>query len=620
MNTLDVQQQAAVDHQEGPVRVKAGPGAGKSACLTQRIVRLIKSGVPQSQILAVTFSKAAANEMLERVAKLLNVKPSAVKARISTIHSLGYNIFMRHKSLVGYKGPHAVSDGRCYGLLRKLLKTPHTPYEGIPFAVARAHISAAKKMDLSPADLAKRPNSDARLVRLYADFEKEKRELGLVSFDDMIFCSWRILRDHADIRERYQKDFKWVLCDEHHDVNEVQQKMISALTAPENNIWIVFDFYQSIFGFQGADPTICRDFDKRYPSCKTILLGKNYRSRPAIVALYKKLIAQDPEADMEFINSIQAVREQGDRPEPVFQRFMYDFLESDYVAARIGEIRAKEKDASIAVLYRTNKQSRAVEESLRAAKITYVVRGSSSFFRLKEVKGAIAFLKFVENTADNAALEEIIMSPNRVAYGLGKTFLDALKVKAGKGPMLDILAHGGFDGTRFESKARNAWGTLMRILTRCNSAGQFGRDVGYQLEAIYESAGLVREDSDEAHIDNSPAENLKELLRAARRFQTRKEFLSYACSFSGESSVSNAIELMSIHRSKGLEYDHIFLVGCDQDTLPHKFCADIEEERRLCYVGVSRARETLHILSHDRPSEFFDSWPVEANLLEQVNK
>lgn len=894
---LDQQQLEAVTAGTGPFEVVAAAGSGKTRCLTERIVHLIEQGEPQSSIVAVTFTKAAAQEMLGRVAKRLDVPAEVLKVKICTLHSLGLSILFQNSKALGYRNQITVSDARCAGVLRHLLRDRNKSYQGMDYALARAYIAAAKRADLAPADLAD-ATRDRRLVQCYADFERAKLEESLVQFDDMVFKAWRLIRDNVEVREKYQKKFRWVLVDECHDTDLVQLRLCMALAAPEHNIWIVDDIRQcqppgtmvevfvdknhgghckavsaqvpivnltetdrviswtqhdqrcyksgraikicrrqytgpllkisqgdhdtlvtpqhkfwaqfndrakkglccvylmfkeglgfrvgwctvwykglhlgqrarietadaawilktfnerkwasayesvvackygipqvmfhdvkathlydrevldyifgavnsldggrrclkdhgklethpfwsplknrdeenkghfhgyfrvaaanlipdimdlptrksfckasitsissshyngdvysldvehdhtyiadgiptcnSIYSFRGAQPELCQKFTEEfYPGAKQIFVCRNYRSRPAIIELFKEVIEASPFATQEFLDAVQPTREQGDRPAPKFVRFLNDLQEAEYVAQEIKSIRAAEPQATIAVLYRMNRQSRMIEETLLHEKITYVVRGAASFFRLKEVQAALAFLAFIEDHDDDNAVKEIMLASCPASFGLGKNATDALALQSEH--WFGALLRYPFQRTQIANAAARLYNTLDMLLDSCNDT----MPVDKQLVCIYNRTGLLRED-DAAEVsgDNDRSENLRELLRAAAAFGSRKEFLAYAKSFSGATNASGAVELLTIHRAKGLQYQHVFLVGADDEVLPHKYAVDPEEERRLAYVAVSRAEEQVYVLSNTLPSGFFKRWPADVKLLEAEN-
>jgi DNA helicase II / ATP-dependent DNA helicase PcrA len=613
MIDLDRQQLEAIQVGAGPAMVVAAAGSGKTSCLTERIAFLVEGGVDPSTILAVTFTTAAAEEMRVRVAERLGLAPRDLKSKICTLHSLGFGILAQWGARLGYKTSYMqASNSRAFAILRACLREPNQPYSNMDARVARAYIAAAKRKDVAPGELVE-GLTDPRLTKLYIAYEKEKVRQNVIEFDDMTFKAWRLLRDNEGILERYRSRYRWILEDEAHDQDLVQLRILMAIAAPRNNLWLVEDVCQSIYSFRGANPELCIQFPNMLPGCKVIHVGHNYRSRPTVVALMKEVIAASPYADEAFMNSIVATRPQDGVSDAVFVRFINDLDEARYVADEIVRLKYSHPKASFAVIYRMNRQSRLVEEELFAAGLDYVVRGAASFFRLPEVESAIAFLEFVEDPENNDAIERLATSVCPACRGLGPAFVKELMTLPLSHYEHNLIEH-QFKRPQTTNAARRLLKVLSEILDACSTLDSLEQ----QLKQIYALTGLVtEEEDDEAELrgDNDRVENLKELLRAVKRFGSRASFLTYVKSFRTGGIASGAVELLSGHRSKGLQYDFVFIIGADEEILPHKNAMDIEEERRLAYVMVSRAKEVPYVLSHSSPSKFFARWPERPALV-----
>jgi len=558
---LDSSQLEAVNANEGQFLVWAGPGSGKTSCLTHRIARLVKDGIEPSRILAVTFTKNAAVEMAERAGALLNMSPKSLTGTISTFHSLGLRILYRSQKHLGFNlAKDPVKPSRCNWILRKLLsENRELAYYGVNYQIARSYITGCKREGSTPGELL-REEPDSHLAKMYSEFEKRKSAEGLIEYEDMIFYSWYVLKKIESARRQWQGHFGYLMIDEFHDTDPVQMDLAMMLAAPENNVWCVCDPLQSIYSWRGADPSICMGFDKYYPNHKKIYLGTNYRSTMHIVTTYKTVIKPSPFAVAEFLDTIKANRDVPDALTPEFKVLGSDTAEAAFVADKAME--ARENNRTVAVLYRTNRQSRIIEDEFMRRAVPYVIFGSCSFFERAEVKDVLAYLQLFEclktSLVDkseanvdkaNEAMERIIRGRAPIAKYLGKAVIDWLAQRGGM--WFDNLRYLDTGRRRQSEIGVNLYRTLTNLARDCDHDGV---DVDEQLEMILETSGMrgADDDADEGNVseDNAVEENLAELLKAAHGFSDRGEFLAYVDKFKGrkETLEGNPVRLLTIHK------------------------------------------------------------------------
>jgi len=614
LSSLDQDQLKAANSREGIWLTIAGPGSGKTRSLTYRIACLVESGVKPDRILAITFSKNAAEEMSVRTAALLHMEVDNLKRWICTFHSLGAKIILMSQYALGFKlAETPIQPHSCRRILGEIVRDRSLlgGFE-LKYSEARQFISHRKREDKDWMETAWEVGKNDPLAIAYREYEQRKRLVGVIDYDDMIFTSWRLLRDNAELRARWQAKFSYVLVDEFHDTDRVQLQIVKTLAEPENNIFAVLDPSQAIYGWRGSDYRLAFDLEKDHEETNRVLLATNYRSVGPIVNLYKEVITGAPSVVDGFLEGIRHVREHPERPEPQFHKFVTDAQEARWLVEHVkGEREAGRKEA--AVLYRTNRQSAIVEQVLFSQGIPYVIQGNTSFFSRPEVRAVMDFLRIVENKRDNEAMKSIILGRCECSKYLGKVFINDLATEAGSGGnecLYDQLLRA--PGKRWQrDKADSLYWFLSELTVHCE-----GKPLSQQVDIIVKETGVVEaltEGEDLEDVDNLVAENVKELAKAAAQFKgTRKAFIDYSQNIAaraGNRSVLNdePVRMMSIHRAKGLEFQTVYLIGANQGILPHTM-GDPEEERRLAYVAVSRAKDFLHISTWERPSEFFERW------------
>lgn len=600
LDNLDENQKQVVTFRDGAMLAVAGPGAGKTACLTRRMAYLIQHGVQSRRILMITFTKTAAEEMSSRVCGFTGISQDVLSKNIMTFHSLGARIILSCSWALKHKlaEPKPINPSKCRTILQKICGEAQMKY-----ATARNYISIQKRHDVdslqAKLDAAEEHDLvEVRLATVYELYEINKQAAGLFDFDDLLFYSGRLLRDNQRARDRWQAAFDYVMVDEFPDTDLAQMRLIDTIVKPRGNIVVVGDGNQSIFQWRGGDYTLFTEFEEWYPNCQKVFLGRNYRSLPNIVDTYKKMITGAPSVIKGFLESIAAHR-QG---ECEVQKWTCadDADEASRVATDLKEQICNEPSGTYAIIVRTNKQMCVFEGTLTAQAIPYVIVGSSSFFNRPEIRQVIAYLRVVDNPTDDEALTSVILGRSTLTKYLGKAYVELLK--ASKGCMWDALPSTGKPWQRRKGQeVQDFFEQIQREYDELHVADQ--------LKVIVQRAGILSVLADEEEldeIDNSVEENIEELIRAAAKYDSRDKFLSYVDAMATKPSRESApVKMLTVHRAKGQEYDVVYVCGFNDDILPHKRAEDVEEERRIAYVAVSRAKDELVISSYgNNPSRF----------------
>jgi len=609
LSMLNQGQKEAVTYGEGPLLVLAGPGSGKTRVLTYRTTHLIERGEDPRSLLVTTFTKKAAKEMKDRLERLIGAE-TIKKLQIGTFHSFCLKVLIVECGLDVKDG--VLQEGQRKRLFKDLLAPPSRNYPdamnwSVDLSAAMGIISFAKNELLDAHDYEKQVEggSQARFATLYKLYEKYKNAQGKIDFDDMLLLVYKLFKKEPTILAKYQSKFKWILFDEAQDNNLAQWEIAKMLAYPQNNITVVSDDDQSIYAFRGARPDNILSFHEIFRNAKRITLGENYRSTENIVRIATQLIEHN---ENRFRKTLKAMNGEGADPTVVVCDTPEE--EAEFV---INEIKALAKcgvrGGDIAVLYRTNAQSRAFEDELVKRDIPYVIIGSKGFYGRKEIKDIVSYLRVIRSTRDSEALERIINVPNRY---LGKAFISNAYTHAYRSGITLFEAIQEIP-TKVPSQHQNALEFCFGIeelqrLADDMTPMQLIREVRKRFR--YDQWLIKEEGGDEA--DNNRIENLEELVSAACKFSNLPAFLDFV---SKQQSKSNSdqtdpdkVQLMTIHRSKGLEREAIFLVGVSDGLLPHKnsmFFTDagelmpgcVDEERRLCYVGITRAKRQLYISS-----------------------
>ena len=595
---LNPQQREAVLASEGAVLILAGAGSGKTRVITQRIAHLVlDEGVPSERILAVTFTNKAAGEMKARTEALLPGR--AVKSWISTFHSLCVRILRREAEAAGLPRDFVIYDDEDQlQAVREALRALDLPEKVHPPRRILARISAAKNAGRDPEQENDSESvAAATLARVAERYRQTLEAAHALDFDDLLLRTVALLESNEAVRESYRQRFQYVLVDEYQDTNRAQYELVRHLSGPHGNITVVGDEDQSIYSWRGADIRNILDFEADFPGARVLRLEENYRSRPAILDAASGLVAHNEKRKGK---TLRAVKTAGD---PVrLHQAGDEFQEAAWVVSRIS---GRRDGGRSAVLYRMNSQSRLFEEALMRAGVPYEVWGGVGFYERREVKDLLAYLRLIANPRDPMALRRVVNVPprgigdrtvqelDRVARERGTSTWEALAIVEGEA-LLPARATQPLRRFREMLEALRAEAPslgLKDLLTRI-------------LEVTGYAAALAQEES---HESQDRLENLAELLSAAADYQAREDSPSLAGFLDRVSLLSDVdkarddapVILMTLHSAKGLEFDAIFLVGLEEGLIPHSRSLArgdaLEEERRLCYVGMTRARERLHL-------------------------
>jgi DNA helicase-2/ATP-dependent DNA helicase PcrA len=635
---LNPEQRVAVETTEGPLLVLAGAGSGKTRVLTSRIAYLIGVlGIPPEQILAVTFTNKAAGEMKERVEKLLG--PQAGEVAIGTFHSIGVRILRRDIGhLARGRGFVIYDDSDSIGVIKEVLKR-----EGLDPKVhdprrIRWQIDQWKNSGLLPPAVAERAaDLDGTLVaKLYAKYQQKLADAEALDFGDLLLLTAELFRKHPRVLEHYQRQYSYVLVDEYQDTNGVQYGIVSQLAANHRNLCVVGDPDQSIYAWRGADLRNILDFEKDYTDAKVIKLEQNYRSTQPILAGASAVISNNVErkdkklfTDRDGGSPIRFMEAENDREEAQF------VVRNILVANRNENI----PFGNQAILYRTNAQSRLFEEELLKYDVPYTIVGGQRFYERAEIKDVMAYLRLLVNPRDDQALRRIVNKPTR---GIGKTSFERVaSFAAGQGLSLlegiRVSVQTGSAGRAAGKMA--AFLDIIDVLANLRAAFSLDDLIARVLSDTGYLRALEKEDTPESE---TRVDNLKELVSSARDFHAANEdelaneerselelYLDQVALISDLDSWEDRhdrVSLMTIHSAKGLEFPIVFLVGMEERIFPHvsssRDAAGLEEERRLCYVAMTRAMEHLFLTcaaerfrfgdrTYQSPSRFLQEIPDE---------
>ena len=616
MNLNDRQREAVV-HRDGPVLVLAGAGSGKTRVITARIGALVEEGVPPQTILALTFTNKAAAEMRGRLERALG--PIAADLWISTFHSGAVRILRQHIHHLGYTASFSIYDEQDSAkLIRQCMAEERIGEQTAASAISWA-IDRAKNDALTPEDVTRRsqPFSDV-VARVYRRYQAALARQNAVDFGDLILLAERLLRTHPEVAAHYHERLRYVLVDEYQDTNRAQYLLMRRLAIGERpDLCVVGDDDQSIYGWRGAELRNILDFERDFPTARVIRLEQNYRSTKTILAAAGAVVANNHDRKGKALWTAN----------PAGEPVVVLTAEDDAAEARIvlGEVRrlvtAGRRLADMVVFYRTNAQSRAIEEAAMRAALPYAIVGGIRFYERKEIKDIIAYLRVLANPADDAGLERIINTPAR---GIGDQTIAALRTAAraaGKS-LADVVRTRNEDLGLGAGPARRvrAFADLLDRLVAALGADSLVNALETVLRET-EYREHLGEDGDER---TSRLENIDELLAVAREFDQRAgadeptsarlaRFLEEAALLSDFDRLDDAGErltLMTLHTSKGLEFPVVFVVGMEEGIFPHQRALDdpdpgaLEEERRLCYVGMTRAREQLYLAYAQRRLRF----------------
>jgi DNA helicase II / ATP-dependent DNA helicase PcrA len=602
LDELNPEQRAAVLAPDGPILILAGAGSGKTRALTYRIAHILaERKASPFELLAVTFTNKAANEMRERVAAL--VGDDSALPWVSTFHSACARILRQEGHALGYDRNFSILDeGDSLTTVRRVLDDAALA-DSPPLELARARIEQAKNEAISPEDMlaSAQPGREASIAQIYRLYQERMRTMNAMDFSDLQLQTWILFHRFPEILEKWQRRATHLLVDEYQDTNRVQYLIVKMLAARSGNLCVVGDEDQSIYRWRGADIRNILDFERDYPTAQIFKLEQNYRSTKTILAAAGGVIRNNTE------RKIKNLWTENGAGEPVtYYTGVTERDEADYIALEIARLTGSGgfRPADIVVFYRVNAQSRAIEEALVRRKIPYYVVGGVRFYEQRDIKDLLAYLRVLANPADAVSLERMVGTPPR---GIGAKSFEAITELAARQRITAFEAMG-----RLETYSKVA----LRIAKQAGMLYSWMHDLAARLPEL-SVRGIVEEvvarSGFEPYLDtlddaSMRKQNLAEMLTAASAFDAEKsggglpEFLERVALVSDSEQIDSRggrAALMTLHTSKGLEYPIVFIAGMEEGLFPHSRSADIddevEEERRLCYVGMTRARQLLYL-------------------------
>lgn len=620
LKNLNKEQIEAVKTIDGPVLVMAGAGSGKTKVLTTRIAYLIEEGIPSYNILAITFTNKAAAEMRDRVSNLIG----DVSSFIGTFHSLGVRIIRENHDILGLPNNFTIIDSDDTNtIIKKLLKEMNLDSKQYSPSYVRNRISFIKNQMLTDGELNRLFNTpmDKVVVEVYHRYNNKLKTSASVDFDDLLLLPVNLFKERKDILEYYQDKYRYILIDEYQDTNPVQYKLSVMLSNKYKNIFVVGDMNQSIYAFRQADFRNISNFEKDFKGAKVIKLEHNYRSTNNILSAANEVIKNNTERkDLKLFS---------DNGDGVKIKYMRAYDEKHEIALVIDEIKhllsEGYKNEDIAILYRTNAQSRAIEDVFLAKGIPYKVFGSYYFYNRKEIKDLISYLRLIYNPHDEISLRRVINTPKR---GIGESAIAAIEERAKQQniSMFEALE------TRKELEFKEI---IEDLIKRSESLS-----LTELIDEVLERSGMKKElESSKALEDEIRLENLMEVKSITASFEERTgsanlgdflEEVSLIADISNHTEDGDVVTLMTLHSAKGLEFPVVFLVGMEEGLFPHNMSLmenNLEEERRLCYVGITRAKERLYLTNAKRrmlygkenmniPSRFISE--IDEKLIEKI--
>jgi len=602
---LNDKQIEAVETVFGPLLVIAGAGSGKTRILTYRYVHLVeKYSVQTDSILAITFTKKAAEEMKERISELLSLNNPPIW--VTTFHSACAKILRRHISRIGFNNSFSIYDSQdSVRLVSNCLKELDMDTKQYPPKRVHSHISNWKNMMMLPGIVIDEVDSfyETKIAEVYVKYEQKLILSNSLDFDDLLLKTVELFNTDKDSLEFWSKKFQYVMVDEYQDTNHVQYKIIEMLAKEHKNICVVGDSDQSIYSFRGADMRNIDEFDKDFVDAKTIVLDRNYRSTQKILDAANSVIACNKNRKSKNLWT-----EKTEGPEINSIKFNNENDETRWIVNEIKDKFQKKSDVEVAIFYRMNSQSRILQEALTRERILYKVIGDVKFYERKEIKDIIAYLAIVSNPNNEIAFERIINVPRR---GIGSVTITKLKRRAEElNVPLSHLVYRADDISDFPERVIKQLTNFQEILIRIKTEAIKGPE-----QAITSVLEVTKyEDTLKQEVDyENRWENIQSLLIGANEFEIEVDqelldidnpyyllsaYLENLALFSATDELDNTnkIVLMTLHNAKGLEFDTVVITGMEENIFPHELSLDdVEEERRLCYVGITRAKETLYL-------------------------
>ena len=600
---LNKEQALAVQTTDGPMLILAGAGSGKTKVLTCRIAHLLQQGVAPYRILAITFTNKAAAEMRERVDRMAG--EAAKDVWLFTFHAFCARLLRRDiDKLEGYGNNFAIYDtSDAQNVVKQVLKEMNLDEKRFQPAGLCARISSAKNQLLSPVDYAKAANDfyEEKAAQIYASYQEKLRQNNALDFDDLLLLTVQLLQENAEVREKYQDKFQYIMVDEYQDTNHVQYLLTKLLAGKHRNICVVGDADQSIYGWRGADIQNILDFEKDYPDAKLIKLEQNYRSTQVILDAANAVIENNTGRKPKNLWT-----DNGTGREITYFQAMDERDEARFVIEQLQRLQQEEnmRLGDMAVLYRTNTQSRVFEEMLIKSGISYNMVGGTKFYERKEIKDIMAYLRVIFNPNDSLSLLRIINVPRR---GIGDATLGRLQAYAAENGLhlFEVLSNAAAVpglNSRFVGKLDELSGIIFELMSEAEEV-----PVKQLIEDVMQRTGYLEDLQLSKNVqDQSRVDNLMELLSVAEDFakggeeNTLENFLANVALVSDIDDAElgeDAVTLMTLHSAKGLEFPVVFLAGMEEGIFPHARTLmdeeEIEEERRLCYVGITRAEKYL---------------------------
>ncbi len=620
---LNPAQLEAVTHTGGPLLIVAGAGSGKTRVLTRRIAWLIDEGHSPFEILAITFTNKAANEMKHRVQALIG--PVAQKMWVSTFHSACVRILRREAAQLGYTSNFTIYDQTdAQRLIGYVLKDLGIDPKRFPPRSLHNTISSVKNEGLDPDTFSDRATviTEKKAADVYQEYQRRLVQAGAMDFDDLLLNSVRLFRQSPEALESYRRRFGHLLVDEYQDTNSVQNELVLKLADQHRQVTVVGDNDQSVYRFRGADIRNILQFEEAFPDTTVVLLEQNYRSTQTILDAANAVITNNFGRKPKNLWTDEG-------PGDAITRFHADdeVDESQYVANELSRLHdgGDYRWGEMAVFYRTNAQSRVLEEYLMRVGIPYKVIGGTRFYDRKEVKDAIAYLKCVANPSDEVSLKRILNTPKR---GIGDTSVAKIDAFAQLHGYTFFQALERADDAGVSGTAVRGIASFLQL--HQSFVLELDKGPAPTLEAILRDTGYVVELEDQRSVEaESRVENLQELVGVSRQFETVEEFLEQVSLVSDSDDIEeddSAVILMTLHAAKGLEFPVVFMLGLEDGIFPHLRALtdpdELEEERRLCYVGITRAEQRLYLThawsrmlfgqsQYNPPSRFLDEIPAE---------
>lgn len=601
IDSLNDRQREAVLYNDGPLLIIAGAGAGKTKTLTTKIAYLIEEDYARPyNVLAITFTNKAAKEMKDRLYLLIG--DTAKHIQVSTFHSFGLKLLKENFKTLGYESNFVIMDSDdSLTVVKKILKDMNCDPKVYNPRAIRNKISSCKNEMLTPTAYERYAISDYEKVvyKVYEKYEDKLRKNNSVDFDDLLLLPIKLFKENPDILEKYQDLYKYILIDEYQDTNEAQYILTKMISEKNRKITCVGDDSQSIYSFRGANYKNILNFENDYKDAKTILLEENYRSTSNILDAANQVIKNNK---MRKDKNLWTSRGVGEKIK--YYRSYNERDEAQYVIRKTKELINRGVEyKDIAVLYRTNAQSRVIEEEMLKENMPYKVIGSINFYNRKEIKDLLAYLRLIHNSRDNVSLLRVINTPKR---GIGLKTIDNLTEKA------DLEGTSIYDA--ISSGKELEFKTIIEKLKAISEELTLTELIDKVLDASGMKADLESEKSLEAEVR---LENLEEFKSITKTFEEREGLVSLEDFLLETTLVSdveeykndpNRISLMTVHSVKGLEFNHVFVVGMEEGIFPHMNSlmenSELEEERRLCYVAITRAKDNLHLINARRRTLF----------------